>query len=328
MVDEMESAALKIADINQQLLALGRRGHYSMEDVHVNELIINLIASQPQFRHKSIHQDLDQELLPIKGGAAQLTRALTNILLNAVEAVQDGGIITVRTRNTYLEHPLDGYETIRRGEYVLIEIVDTGVGIKSDHMDKIFDPFFTTKRMDRMRGSGLGLSVVHGIVNDHHGYVCVDSKPNEGAKFAIYIPISRSKNVPVKEIFEDIRGGKESILIVDDDPMQRKVTSNLLNRLGYKVHSVNSGEEALDYVRKTPQDLLILDMVMDGIDGTETYERIIKMQPGQKAIMLSGYAKSKRVEKALKLGAGGFVPKPVSLKSLALAVRKELDGQR
>jgi len=328
MVNEMEQAAKKIADINQQLLALGRRGHYPMEKISVNDLVQNVVSTQIRLQRDKLHLDLMPDLLPIKGGGAQLTRALTNIILNANEAIQDKGEITIRTRNIYLDEPLAGYQSIKRGEYIQLEISDTGIGIKPEHLNKIFDPFFTTKIMDRMRGSGLGLSVVHGVMEDHKGYITVESEYQKGATFMLYFPVSREIEDELSQTVEKIQGGSESILIVDDDPIQRRVTSQLLNRLGYTIHTVTSGEQAIDYVKKDPQDLIILDMVMDGIDGTETYQRILKIVPEQRAIVLSGYAMTKRVQKALKLGAGSFVPKPISLRTLATAVRKELDGAK
>ncbi|MFQ5639975.1 MAG: PAS domain S-box protein [bacterium] len=325
MVDEMESAANKIATINQQLLALGRRGHYSMEPIDLNDLVqkVGMSLSLPQ--EITLLEELASGLLLIKAGEAQLTRALTNLFVNAKDAIHGPGKITIRTMNVYLDEPLRGYQTIKRGEYVKLEISDTGAGIRPAALDKIFDPFFTTKTMDRMRGSGLGLSVVYGIVEDHKGYITVKSIPGNGTTFSLYFPVTREVQREVAETIEKIEGGNESILIVDDDPIQRKVATQLLRRLGYRIHTAKSGEEAIDYVRKVSQDLLILDMVMDGIDGTETYRRILEFQPQQKAIVLSGYAMSKRVEKALKLGVGGFVSKPISLNALATVVRKELD---
>ncbi|MFQ5864232.1 MAG: response regulator [bacterium] len=328
MLDEMELAAKKIAEINQQLLALGRRGHYTMEPIDLNDLVPQVVLSQLLPKEIVINEELASDLFLIKGGAAQLTRALSNLIINAKEAmlgIQGSKKLTIRTENVYLDEPLRRYQTIKRGEYVMVEISDTGTGIEPEILDKVFDPFFTTKTMDRMRGSGLGLSVVHGIIEDHNGYITVESIVGKGTTFSLYFPVSRDVQNEVAETIEKIEGGVESILIVDDDPIQRRVTSQLLKRLGYRIHTATSGEEAVDYVKKEPQDLLILDMVMDGIDGTETYRRILEFRPHQKAIVLSGYAMSKRVEKALHLGAGNFVPKPISLRALATAVRKELD---
>ncbi|MFQ5708971.1 MAG: PAS domain S-box protein [bacterium] len=325
MTNEMESAANKIAEINQQLLALGRRGHYTMEPINLNELVDNVLLSQFYAEPNLARTHLEPELLLIKGGAAQLTRALTNLIINAREALQGEGEVTITTENVYLDVPLHGHQTIKRGEYVQLKISDTGTGIKPEIMDKIFDPFFTTKTMDRMRGSGLGLSVVHGVIEDHKGYITVDSTVGKGTTFSLYFPVTRDVQKEVATIVDKIEGGQESILIVDDDPIQRRVTGQLLKRLGYKIHSTPSGELAVDYVKEVPQNLLILDMAMDGVDGTETYRQILEFQPDQRAIILSGYAMTKRVEQALKLGAGSFVSKPISLKNLAMAVRKELD---
>ncbi len=328
MVNEMEHAAAKIAEINQQLLSLGRRGHYQMEPVDLNQLLDSVIVTQKIERRVQVEKDLATDLFPVKGGSAQLTRALTNLLLNACEATGRKGVLKVKTRNVYLDNSLRGYEKITPGEYAQLDIADNGCGIPPDILDKIFDPFFTTKRQDRIRGSGLGLSVVHGVIEDHKGYLTVESQVGTGTTFFVYLPLSRDVQLEVNEIIEEVTGGTESILIVDDDPVQRKVTAHLLKRLGYEANTVTSGEQAVEYIRKYPQDLLILDMVMEGIDGTETFKQILEFEPRQKAILLSGFAMSKRVHEALALGAGSFLSKPVSYLQLAKVVREQLDASK
>ncbi len=325
MLEEMEECANRIAQINQQLLALGRRWHYSLEPIDLNELIHNVLVSQILSGEVVIREELAANLFLIKGGAAQLIRAFTNLINNAVEAMQGTGVLTVRTANMYLDQPLRGYRTIDPGEYVKLEVSDTGTGIPRDILDKIFDPFFTTKKMDRRRGSGLGLSVVHGIVEDHKGYITVDTELGRGTTFSLYFPVTREVRREIADAVKKSKGGGERILVVDDDPMQRKVCAHLLKRLGYKVHSVSSGEKAIKRAKEHFYDLIILDMVMDGIDGTEAYRQILDYQPEQKAIILSGYAMTQRVEEAIRLGAGSFVSKPVTLDILAAVVRKELD---
>ena len=323
MVDEIELCARRMADINQQLLTLGRRGHYRTDPIDLNDLIHNVTLAQNLPKELAVREELCSSLLLIEGGDAQLSRAIINLIVNAEEAMKHSGVLGLKTENVYLDKPIKGYKTIKRGEYVKLEISDTGDGIKPDILDKIFDPFFTTKKMSRQRGSGLGLSVVHGVVEDHNGYVTVESPPGKGTTFSLYLPVSRKKEIA--ETIEKAKGGDEKILVIDDDPAQRKVASQLLGRLGYKVHAVSSGERAIANLKRHRQDLLVVDMVMDGIDGAETYKRILEFQPNQRAILLSGFAVTKRVEEALRLGAGSFVPKPVNLNSLAIAVRMELD---
>lgn len=325
MLAEIETAAQKLAEINQQLLALGRRGHYTMEPVDLNELFHQILVSQNLSKDIVLKEQFAQDLFLIKGGAAQLTRAFVNLIINASEAMNGRGILTITTENTYLEKPLAGHPTMRRGEYAQLKISDTGVGMADDVIENIFDPFFTTKRMDLKRGSGLGLSIVHGIIEDHNAYLTVDSKVGKGTAFTIYFPISRDLNHLYDNEVAEIIGGSERILVVDDDPIQRRVAGQLLKRLGYEVHVLSSGERAVKHVKTRPYDLLIMDMIMDGIDGVEAYRRILEFHPEQKAIILSGYAMSNRVEKALKLGAGMFVSKPITQKILAEAVRRELD---
>ena len=327
LVDEMEAAATKIADINQQLLTLARRGHYAMEAVDLNELLRKIVSLQRLPSQIVVRLDLAPDLFKIKGGSAQLTRALTNLIVNARDAMQGIGELTVTTENVYLDEPLRGYQTVEKGEYVRVAISDTGTGIDPAIMNSIFDPFFTTKRADRARGSGLGLSVVHGIIEDHHGYITVDSKVGEGTTFSLFFPIQR--DIETEATREDglRRGQGERILVVDDDPVQRAVAGQFLKRFGYEVHEVASGEEAVRLLRKEPHDLLLLDMVMEGIDGVETYRQVREFCPEQKAIIISGYAMSERVEEALNLGASTFVSKPLVPRTLAAAIRQALDSE-
>ncbi|MFQ5640602.1 MAG: response regulator [bacterium] len=166
--------------------------------------------------------------------------------------------------------------------------------------------------------------MVHGILEDHNGYIIVDTQLGKGTTFSLYFITSRDFDHTNGDINELKTGHGERILVVDDDPIQRSVADNLLKRLGYEVHSVQSGEEAVNYVKENPQDLLLLDMVMNGIDGVETFRQILEFQSDQKALILSGYAMSERVQEALSLGVGGFVAKPVTPNVLANAIQKEL----
>jgi two-component system cell cycle sensor histidine kinase/response regulator CckA len=318
--------AVQMAEINQQLLTLGRRGHYNLTIINLNTLMEKLVESLSLPATVLLHKEFDQDLFPIKGGSAQLSRVFTNLINNAVEAMGGIGKLNISMKNIYLERSLKGYETIQRGEYVKVCIEDTGGGIEPEALEKIFEPFFTTKIADKQRGSGLGLSVVRAVLEDHNGYVGIDSVTGRGTAFTLYFPITREIESDKESPLKGIPEGNERVLVVDDDPIQREVLTRLLNQLGYKNHAVESGDMAIEYIKEHPQDILILDMVMEGIDGTETYRRIKEFYPDQKAVILSGYAESGRVAEAQRMGADAYVRKPIDLMILAGTIRKALDG--
>ena len=175
-----------------------------------------------------------------------------------------------------------------------------------------------------MAGSGLGLSVVDAVVKDHGGYLDLETECGKGTAFYIYFPVtSRSAD---GDRSDEIRGGSETILVVDDDDVQRDVSTRLLQRLGYAISSVDSGEKAIEFLRENSPDLVVLDMIMPGgMDGAKTYQQSLDLNPNQKAIIVSGFSESDRVQAALEMGAGAFVKKPLSRRAIAVAVRTELD---
>ena len=328
-IDIIEKTAGDMSRLTQQLLSLARRGRLGSEVFCVNDVIgqvVNLMQSvvPPGI---TIELNLADNLLNATGGRDQMRRVIENLFQNAVDAMGASGVLGIKTENVYLDTPVGTYSAVTMGEYVKITLTDTGGGIPENIRDKIFDPFFTTKRSSKQRGSGLGLSIVHGIVRDHRGYIDVESVPGTGSTFFVYIPISR--NVPQKESVGDLPRGTESVLVVDDDAPQFQVLSNLLDVLGYKVSGATSGEECLDLVKNKGRryDLIVLDMVMDrGIDGLATFLEVRKLVPQQRVILISGYAKAaRRIAKAQELGAGIYLRKPLTIDRVARAVRDELD---
>lgn len=328
LLEDMKMAAEQIAEINQQLLTLGRRGHYNQVVLNLNDVVRQALKRIfPQPNTLVIEKNLAAELMSVKGGSSQILRAVANLISNARDAMEDMGHLTVKTQNTYVDKRTGKFGHIPRGEYVLVTIADTGCGIDPEIILKIFDPFFTTKAATLRKGSGLGLSVVHAVMLDHNGFIDMESVLGEGTTVYLYFPITRDSARAITET--EIRGGTEKILVIDDDNMQREVVRRLLGKLGYDIYTVESGEKALQVIKDNSFDLIILDMIMPGgIDGAETYKRILEKRPGQPAIVVSGYAESEKVEEARKLGAQAFIRKPLTLKSIAAEVRKELDREK
>jgi len=263
----------------------------------------------------------------IKGSPIHLSKTIMNLLSNAAEAISDRGEVTVWTENRYLDKPVAGYDHIQEGDYVVLRISDNGNGIPAKDMEKIFEPFYTKKVMGRS-GTGLGLAVVWGTVKDHGGYIDIKSEEGRGSTFTVYFPVTREEATKVQSAVspESYRGRGEAILVVDDVKEQRELAATMLSKLGYCVDAVPSGEEAVTYLKSKRADLLVLDMIMDpGMDGLETYERIVEINRKQKAIIVSGFSETDRVKKALKLGAGTYVRKPYVMEKIGLAIRRELD---
>jgi CheY-like chemotaxis protein len=238
-----------------------------------------------------------------------------------------GGALTIATSNQYLDKPIQGYDAVREGDYAVLSVSDTGEGIPAADLKRIFEPFYTKKVMGRS-GTGLGLAVVWGTVKDHDGYIDVRSEEGKGSTFSLYFPVTREDMVSEQKAVlpESYAGRGESILVVDDVKEQRELATKMLTRLGYQVSAAASGEEAIEYLKAHRVDLMVLDMIMDpGIDGLETYQKVVKNNPKQKAIIVSGFSETNRVKKAQELGAGAYVKKPYVMERIGLAVRNELD---
>ena len=328
-------AGERAAAMVQDLLTLTRRGVPSKKVLNLNDSILEC-RNSPEFAKVSsyhpnvrVKTDLEPGLLNISGSAIHLDKSLLNLLANAAEAMPAGGAITVKTSNRYIDKPISGYEEVSEGDYVVLSISDTGEGISPADLERIFEPFYTKKVMGRS-GTGLGLAVVWGTVKDHHGYINVESEEGKGTTFTIYFPATRedvsSERVTVSS--SEYMGKGETVLVVDDVKEQRDLASAMLTKLNYTVVSVPSGEEAMEYIKRHTVDLVVLDMIMDpGMDGLDTYSKILEIRPNQKAIIVSGFSETERVSKAQELGAGTYVKKPYVLERLGLAVRKELDLQ-
>ncbi len=330
---EIHKGGRRAAAIVQDLLTLARRGVQNRKVLNLNNIVLECVKS-PQFANMisthggiEIKLDCEADLLNLSGSSVHLEKTILNLLANAVEAIQGEGALTIKTRNQYLDKPVSGYDEIKEGDYVVLSVSDTGEGIPVSDLKHIFEPFYTKKVMGRS-GTGLGLAVVWGTVKDHRGYIDVVSLEGEGTSFIVYFPVTREDAYPEKVSISVAKymGKGEAILIIDDVREQRELAALMLTRLNYRVIAVSSGEQAVDYLRRHTADLLILDMIMEpGMDGLETYSKILEFRPRQKAIIVSGFSETERVAGAQALGAGAYVKKPYVLEKLGLAVREELD---
>jgi CheY-like chemotaxis protein len=314
-------------------LTLARRGVSVSEVANLNDIIEEYLKS-PEYEklqryHPEIdlHVDLAPELLNLTGSPVHLGKTVMNLISNAAEACDKGGQIRITTRNRYIDSPIKGYDDIEEGDYVVLRIVDDGVGISAEDIHRIFEPFYTKKVMGRS-GTGLGMAVVWGTVKDHQGYIDMQSEQHRGTMVTVYLPATREEGIRKKsaDTFDLFAGRGEHILVVDDVAEQREIAKGMLTKLGYSVEAMESGEAALEYMADHPVDILVLDMIMDpGIDGLETYRRAVVLHPGQRAVITSGFSESDRVRRAQSLGAGSYVKKPYRLESIAKAIREELD---
>lgn len=327
----------KAAAIVEDLLTLARRGVSAAEVVNLNDILTDYLESPEHEKIKMYNsrvrfkKRLEKNLVNIKGSPLHLNKTLMNLVSNAAEATLHQGTVTITTSNRCLDKPIRSYDLgVPEGDYVVLTVTDTGVGIKPEDLKRIFEPFYTTKVMGRS-GTGLGMSVVWGTMKDIKGNINIISMEEKGTTFELFFPVCRDSvtgakmTVPVKRYI----GHNERVLVVDDIQEQREISSQLLTSLNYSVVTVSSGEEAVEYLKVQPVDLVILDMIMDpGIDGFDTYREIIKQNPEQKAIITSGYSDTERVREAQRLGAGAYVKKPYTLEKIGLAVRAELDRKQ
>ncbi len=329
----IQRSGLRATEIVQDLLTLSRRGVVTRNVLDLNNIIREFLRAPEYEKILSFHPGVEvtthiQAHAPlIKGSEVHLQKTVMNLISNAAEAQPSGGLIRISTRNIQLKTPLKGYDRVHPGDYLMLTVEDRGEGIAPEDLDRIFEPFFTKKVMGRS-GTGLGMAVVWGTIQDHGGYINVDSAPGKGTRFDLYFPLTEDvlEQQADPQDMSKLMGNREIILIVDDVEAQRQIASAALERLGYSPVSVPSGEAAVEYFKSDGQaDLVLLDMIMDpGIDGLETFRRIRLLRPGMKAVIASGFSRTRQVKSAMDLGAGQYIKKPYTIEKIGMAVKKEL----
>ena len=327
---KIEMSAKLSANIVQDLLTMARRGRYEMSPVNLNDVIRNYMESTDynrlvnDSRDVRIELNLNESIPEINGSETHLHKLIMNLAINAVDAMPHGGKLTISTFSEYIEPKSDAVEQRQAGQYTIISVSDSGIGIAQQDLKRIFEPFYSRKQLGRS-GSGLGLAVVYGVVKDHNGFIEVRSELDVGTEFIVYLPsIAERREIETREDESNLDGSGK-VLVVDDMLEQRELLDALLSDLGYEVHTVASGREAVTYLQNNTADLVILDMIMEpDFDGLDTFKAILKIHPDQKAIIVSGYAETDRVKEAEELGVLNFVKKPYTLQILGLAVKEAI----
>lgn len=325
--DSGKRAAMVVAD----LLTITRGVACARERHNLNNLIRECLNS-PEFNnlrelypHITWHDQLDAILPFISCSPVHINKSLINLITNAAEAITGSGTVSITTSNTYLDKRAAHKENLKAGDYFVLAVQDTGKGLSENELARIFEPFFSKKQMGRS-GTGLGLTVVWNTVKEHGGNILLHST-NAGTCFQLYFPLTAAQNDA--QLKQDPQGevttAKELILIVDDNSQILDIASQMLSLLGYKVETVHSGEQAVEFVKKQKVDLIVLDMLMEpGMNGYQTYKEIVKHYPGQKAIITSGFSESEDVKAAIALGVHGFLKKPYVIHQLGTMVKEAL----
>jgi signal transduction histidine kinase/CheY-like chemotaxis protein len=330
-IEAIRESGQRAATVVADLLTVAR-GAASIREPHdVNSLIQEYLNSPECVKLKSLYPDVTciNQCTAVRSivscSPVHVKKCIMNLAINAAEAIKEAGTIAISTENHVVDTITGTRLDISPGDYVVINVKDTGSGISNDELKHIFEPFYSKKVMGRS-GTGLGLTVVWNTMEDHGGKVIVDSDA-KGTCFQLYFPTVQEVEVKynINNYKEDITGNGEHILVVDDEPHLRDISSQVLQSLGYRVDVASSGKEAIEFAKETKFNLIVLDMLMEpGINGRQTYEEILKINPAQRAIVASGFSESDDVKATLKLGAGGFIKKPCSIEQLGRAVKKVL----
>jgi PAS domain S-box-containing protein len=327
---EIVAAVERGGKLARQLLTFSRKAKTDKRPVDLNLKIRSVRRLLERTIPKMIHIELQlaEDLRNVLADPAQLEQVIMNLAVNARDAMPEGGRIIIETKNLIATE--DFWEThpgVRPGEYVLILISDTGHGMDKETLEHVFEPFYTTKAVGK--GTGLGLAIAYGIVKSHEGHITCESRPGVGATFAIYLPAAEGKKKGIKprEREFSIRGGTETILLVDDEASIRKAMVPMLRRFGYTVLTAADGESALTLYAQDPGriHLVILDMIMPGMGGRRCLEELLKIDPHGRILIASGSSAKDSIKEVMEIGAKGFLGKPYSLKQMLERVRKVLD---
>ena len=332
-LDAMRQAGLRAADTIRDLLTLGQPSVGPKTTIELNRLMAReerTITALGERAHPITIQIVKcDKALFVHASAIHVVRAITNLVVNAADAIQSSGTITIRCLERVLSEPIGGVETVEPGQYAVVEVKDTGAGIAPENLGHILEPFFTSRQPGRRKGTGLGLAIVHSIIRDSQGYVHVQSTLGQGSTFSLFFPLQQRAPVGQSSFPAPAPGGRERILVVDDEPVQLRTARRILTQLGYSVVTAESGTAALELWQDRQSlptfELIILDMMMPGPDGLATLAQIRKLHPKQKALIVTGYTPQHMNQLNANQGVI-WLAKPYTPTTLGNAVRRALDG--
>ncbi len=332
-LEQILKSAERARDLVKQILAFSRRSETNLQPLDINQVVMQSVKMLGHTIPKMIDlkMNLAGNLGTVLADAGQLEQVIMNLASNAKDAMPEGGRLIFETSLICLDQEFSrAHLEITPGWYVVLSVTDTGQGMDKETLNQIYDPFFTTK--DIGKGTGLGLASVYGTVKENHGHITCYSEPGRGTTFKIYLPSMRQEASAVEECppdsFHEIQGGKETLLVVDDEESLRDIARSALQDAGYQVLEAASGEEALSVYGKKSRDidLVILDIGMPGMGGHQCLKQLMEIRPGAKIIIASGYSKNGTIKSAFDEGAKGYVAKPFGRAELMKAVRQVLDA--
>jgi len=325
----IDRAADRAAGLTRRLLTFGRRMESRLEPLDLNRQVREVLENLGRTFPSAVRVELSLAGAPafVQADAGQLEQVLESLCANAREAMPEGGCLRVETTLVSLDRTfVESRPEMLPGDYLLLSVSDTGLGMEEEVRERMFEPFFTTKGIGM--GSGLGLSMVYGIVKSHGGHVDCESVPGRGTTFRLYWPASDEAPAAASAgamVVEEGRG--ETILLVDDEAAVRSLIEEILSRFGYRVLTAPSGEKALRVFEKHRSEiaLVILDLIMPGMGGMRCLEELLRRAPELKILVASGYSAGQSVRDALNLGAREFVSKPYSVRALLRVVTSTLE---
>ena len=322
----IENNVESAADLTKQLLGFARGGKYEVKPTDLNELVKkeNRMFGRTK-KEITIRGKYGKDLWTVEVDRGQIEQVLLNLYVNAWQSMPAGGGLYIKTQNVTLDENYKKPYQVESGSYVQISVTDTGPGMDKATQKRIFEPFFTTKEMGK--GTGLGLASAYGIIKNHGGFINVYSEKGHGSTFNIYLPASEKEVIEEKKSVGGTLKGSETVLFVDDEDMIIEVAEEMFEQLGYKVLTARSGKEAIEIYEKNKKqiDIVLLDMIMPNMSGSDTYDKMKAIDPDIKVLLSSGYSINGQATEIMDRGCSGFIQKPFKMKELSQKLREILD---